>query len=909
MKKRWISLVLALCMVLSMIPAIAFRAHAAETWYAPVVRQLTELYDYTSRNQQEKQTCRGALHDFDKDGFEELILVWQERYNGLCHYQLWDMVDGVVTNILDEEINASYGGLAVFFLNLDGTDYMAIESSSSGSIGTYYSWTLLDPMEGYAKKYNFSYDYNTFTDGYAGGGNYSPVPPAWEAQLTQGLVNTQPLAGNSYFHRDYTGRTFADLSTAEVYTRLVAYTQDQDMTILEGSEISIRYVLYESDKIVTDWAKPVVSISNGAVAEAVSWEKVSDGYLLKVRGLIPGSASITVTDGDSKAFVIIPLIVRDSDLAPLSYFINQVPSGYPSWFGDRKTQTNFYDVNGLSVNQYKCSSLQNGYYTVSFNVYNSTPMFGSVDVYDKDGKWIHSQRIDKFQRASSLYDVAEDTWFLVKDLVALNALSYTSVARSQETKISLKVPDGGHLVISNNCMQSPGAYIYNTADLSMYSISTLADLLFDDSHLEQIHKQVIDTLMGDDILLEAFLREFRKISLDALATVTYDSIADTTASITEQALNLYDLVNLDFRGIVSSVCNISEDLFLTFTMAEVSLALKGMFAINEYIDLIFQVRGICSSFDNTGIILTSASANCETVTVNGIKATPDGYSVLPANAILEVFRIADQSILTAPSLGVNTDNFLLYNICYTVNNEQIQPNGSVIVQIPVPPGFDASRCVILHENENGEWEQIPSRLENGFLVFSADHFSLFALVETVKANPFTDVQLGQWYTDPVLWAVENGITTGATATTFNPNGTCLRAQVVTFLWRAAGCPAPGTAVNPFVDVKPSDFYYDAVLWAVENGITNGADATHFNPMGVCNRAQVVTFLHRVFEEPAVEGVENPFTDVPAGTWYTAPVLWAVKNGITNGLSATEFGPNASCNRAQIVTFLYRAYTN
>jgi hypothetical protein len=94
---------------------------------------------------------------------------------------------------------------------------------------------------------------------------------------------------------------------------------------------------------------------------------------------------------------------------------------------------------------------------------------------------------------------------------------------------------------------------------------------------------------------------------------------------------------------------------------------------------------------------------------------------------------------------------------------------------------------------------------------------------------------------------------------------------------------------------------------VEKGITNGSDASPFNPTGVCNRAQVVTFLYRTFGNPAVDSTVNPFTDVPADAFYAAPVLWAVENGITNGLSATEFGPNADCNRAQIVTFLYRAY--
>ena len=174
-------------------------------------------------------------------------------------------------------------------------------------------------------------------------------------------------------------------------------------------------------------------------------------------------------------------------------------------------------------------------------------------------------------------------------------------------------------------------------------------------------------------------------------------------------------------------------------------------------------------------------------------------------------------------------------------------------------------------------------------------------------NPFTDVPQNSFYFEPVLWAMQNGITSGASADTFNPDGQCLRAQVVTFLWRAAGSPEPSSGENPFADVRETDFYYQAVLWAVEQGITTGADATHFNPLGVCNRAQVVTFLYRAFCNPAVESSGNPFSDVPASAWYAAPVLWAVEKGITNGLTADTFGPDSPCNRAQVVTFLYRAY--
>ena len=173
-------------------------------------------------------------------------------------------------------------------------------------------------------------------------------------------------------------------------------------------------------------------------------------------------------------------------------------------------------------------------------------------------------------------------------------------------------------------------------------------------------------------------------------------------------------------------------------------------------------------------------------------------------------------------------------------------------------------------------------------------------------NPFTDVPAGAFYEAPVLWALENGITTGASENSFNPGGSCLRAQVVTFLHRTAGNPTPGNANNPFTDVKTSDFFYAPVLWAVEKGITNGIGATTFGSYDVCNRAAVVTFLWRAAGSPEPKTTDNPFTDVKSSDFFYKPVLWAIENGITNGVDATHFGPTSPCNRAQVVTFLYRA---
>ena len=174
----------------------------------------------------------------------------------------------------------------------------------------------------------------------------------------------------------------------------------------------------------------------------------------------------------------------------------------------------------------------------------------------------------------------------------------------------------------------------------------------------------------------------------------------------------------------------------------------------------------------------------------------------------------------------------------------------------------------------------------------------------VRENPFEDVPEDSFYFLPVLWAVDEGITNGTSANTFNPGGDLLRAQVVTMLWRHAGSPVVQIA-NPFTDVKEGEYYYDAVLWAVSEGITNGTSATTFGPAGVTNRAQVVTFLWRYLDSPDAVA-ENPFTDVDASAWYGMPILWAVENGVTDGMSATEFGVNTNCNRAHMVTFLYRA---
>lgn len=213
-----------------------------------------------------------------------------------------------------------------------------------------------------------------------------------------------------------------------------------------------------------------------------------------------------------------------------------------------------------------------------------------------------------------------------------------------------------------------------------------------------------------------------------------------------------------------------------------------------------------------------------------------------------------------------------------------------------------------------------TRKEEGVNVFTAtavvkdqDGNEVGKVTDTVKmlipalGNPFEDVAEDAYYYDAVLWAYDNGITQGKDDTHFLPNNICNRAQVVTFLWRAMGEPEPESTVNPFVDVAEDAYYYKAVLWAYYKGVTTGKDETHFQPNATVTRSQVVTFMYRNEGEPAVKTTENPFVDVTEDKYYYNAVLWAYENDITTGKDDTHFLPGDECKRCQVVTCLYRAY--
>ena len=239
----------------------------------------------------------------------------------------------------------------------------------------------------------------------------------------------------------------------------------------------------------------------------------------------------------------------------------------------------------------------------------------------------------------------------------------------------------------------------------------------------------------------------------------------------------------------------------------------------------------------------------------------------------------------------------------TVSPKSASKGDTVTITVKPDSGYELDTLTV--KDANGSKIKVKDKGDGKFtFTMPASKVTVSAEFAEIETLDFADVSTDAYYYEAVKWAAKKGITGGTGDGTFNPNGSCTRAHIVTFLWRAAGSPAPKSTVS-FADVPADSYYAKAVAWAVENGITLGTGDGTFSPNATCTRAQSVTFLYRALGTAPT--TVNGFADVTADAFYADAVAWAVESGVTNGTSASTFSPNNGCTRAQIITFLYRAY--
>ena len=319
------------------------------------------------------------------------------------------------------------------------------------------------------------------------------------------------------------------------------------------------------------------------------------------------------------------------------------------------------------------------------------------------------------------------------------------------------------------------------------------------------------------------------------------------------------------------------------------------------------VGGMADAADNDNDVLLDLRYGEVTLSARTIAGLTDGVS---SSGKIKVSITSQTSSKDETISDLLDKGAAVFDVSVTVNDVEVHSFDSTLtITLTVSNLSKITDPHILHILTDGtkEYYAPDSISGNTITVKGVRNLSTFAVipgseVPEEQTNPFTDVYESDYYYDAVLWAVANGVTNGTSATTFGPNVTVTRAQMVTFLWRAYGSPE-ATGANPFTDVSTSDYYYDAVLWAVANGVTNGTSATTFSPDMAVTRAQAVTFQWRAAGSPVVSG--SSFGDVSADAYYADAVTWAVANGITNGTGGNTFSPDLVVSRAQAVTFLYR----
>ena len=306
--------------------------------------------------------------------------------------------------------------------------------------------------------------------------------------------------------------------------------------------------------------------------------------------------------------------------------------------------------------------------------------------------------------------------------------------------------------------------------------------------------------------------------------------------------------------------------------------------------------------------LSSAEASFDAAALDGIQKQTTGSQLT-----LSIAKASASSLNARQKETVGSSP--VFDLTMRSGSRTITDFGGGYATISIPytlsAGQDPSKVVVYYLDSNGNITPCETMYDvrSKSVIFTTSHFSKYVISyeETGTndwANPFRDVASSAYYLNAVRWALENSVTSGTSANTFSPNAVCTRAQMVMFLWRAAGSPAPQSVMNPFEDVKSGDYFYSAVLWAAEKGITSGTSATTFSPNSQVTRAQAVAILYQYAGAPAAS-YTGRFADVSSGDYYAKAVSWAAEKGVTSGTSATTFSPNAVCTRAQIVTFLYQ----
>ena len=484
-----------------------------------------------------------------------------------------------------------------------------------------------------------------------------------------------------------------------------------------GDVIELRCELLDAGGKPTAWSNPSIVVENDDIVSLsayLGFLDINDGFSFKVKGTAEGQTDITVTDSKSGAYATVTLTFGSDP----TYRIDQVPDGaVDELWAAGPTQTNFYDVNGLYVNGFSQSyDEKTDKYSVTFSVFNSTYMNGAVDIYNAEGKWIESKKINKVTGAHSIKDTFEDGWNLSADLFAGKGLSYTLSSSTEETQIKFSVPNGGYFTISNNYASSPGTYLYNMIDFIVLSASSITDaaigVITDTTKITNLTSVMEDKLFDLSDVTDDLVGEMRSYATKALTSAgeyNMSQFADVSVCSFEEFLNTY---NIDLEKIVGAELGIAESVFKRLT-GPIGNVLSLLFTGSKYGDYLTQTISLSASSNNP-IIKIFATEERYTEAAKSISDTAE-----MDRAVFQVFQITFEKII----FGTNEQEWqdATYRI-RLIPREKETDSEVVSVMLPRPSWFNGTTCIVKRLDIFGNTE-LESKVGTSFISFKTDYSS------------------------------------------------------------------------------------------------------------------------------------------------------------------------------------------
>ena len=572
-------------------------------------------------------------------------------------------------------------------------------------------------------------------------------------EVYDGFDSQIDFVPNSEVNRIDWGVNISENREAEHKKSIVVLSTEKSLTIKTGKSMWLGFGILDQDTGVLDdkWKKMSLAVSNPEIIELSEYKETEYGYSLEVIGKKQGATNITITDTDSGINKIITVFVKDEYAKTYSYSINNIASFYPKNEFEKNIQTNIYDLNGLYVNNYKCTK-SNGSYNVSFDIYNSKYYYGAVDIYDENGMWIGYEEIDKYSDISSFYDTLNQAHFVITDTVNGKMLTYEQASFAKHKHIDINVPEGGYYTISNNVSESQGTFLSNSFDILFEGVSNAFDLFKSGSvkesaltkFMKEAKKSFADRLIEarNEGLKNNVKKKAQEIMLDSMKAKIKDIIKEgskgslkdklkLTNNICSDMVNLLEdmlshgLFNIEWKQLFEDATGVSESVITKFS-GPAGIALEGCFAMNDYTSKILMVKQMAESLDNTYVTVFS-SVDDDYVNPYGIIV--DDNENIDKESVLQVFRVSDSDTIKEV---LDSDNpfeiYELYNICFVKDDNLVQPNGKVKVQIPIPNGMKGNTCKVYRQEENSDWEILDAQVQGNYLVFETNHFSMYALV-------------------------------------------------------------------------------------------------------------------------------------------------------------------------------------